>query len=1160
MPLGEEVMDHGRHIPADVEPEALSIKNLFETGCLSRCETRRTHPGQTKVFKAHIIRLLSSTTMHWTRQKTTLLALSCLQATHLIMGQTKPPLRLLPEANPDELEAMPTHESAMSSQAHPGAGTSDQIDVQRDGTGQQITKNKNKEKKQPSGTAADFITKTEVKEEHHLTLEEEFNTLREQLLIFQGKVVEQNSHTTFWGEATNALDVRKLLSTKIDIPKDFELQIKELQNIHKLIPNSNRDRLFKLTDNEVVIEPLAEPIVPPVPLEPVVPSSLFESLMQRGRSLFTWPKDTSSEADTVGSRTPVEAQTIVQDSEVSDPKATETFVKTTSPEYVLESGVLTGDTLGIVRRMASWDWLEKLNTLLHKILPIEDVVKLMEFKTGNFEALLLQHFVFRTVELLFKHSLIPQEHVVRLLESRDTVRLAAAAVSDFRFRPRLSDLNFGDCFQGFVFSKEFNILVIEGIKKIDPIPSMPELVYFYHRFQPNSRGKSSAIGGTENTNIHRVELGDNDDQLRRRPTPSEDSDIKLACPQGERTRRQVSAAVNGEAGAIWISDTRPLLGEGTSQQNGAGTNPEAHATQLPEAGLAQTEERRQKIDGGLESNGKTGTMGKLLLTRKDGFDALRGQLVIFKQVAIRKNSMRNIYREVDDWWEFCTRFKEKKKLLRDIQKLQSIHRLLPASERDRLFKLSDQEVVLAPLKPAEPLEALDPKSMLKKDKQRLEEIHTRKKTPSSSFNLVMARKPVGDLKTSRVPRDSHHGAEESSTTISFHLEPGKLTGDVLDNVRKSVTSDWLEKLNVLLHKIIPAKRGVRIIATNTGNLEALLLQHFVFRTVELIHKNGLVSSEQVLKFLEVPDTMLVAAAMVYEWTFLLPLGRNGYRGCFTSFNFSEDFTNIIKQDLDEDFEELEQRAPTMEEELDSLQQQVAMFKKTTAQKNSILIALLEGKGWKVSYDQYREGNKLTKVAGELQLILNTLPTSKEDRLFKLIDKGIELSPLEPKKSVRNQLWRGILKRITTLKSWYETQHLGSETTASDHRSAKALSTSNSPTNPEAGKLRGNELDLVMDWVTWGWLDKLAELLHETISIEAANEIIRTGDRKPEALLLHQFIFRTVEYLHKHELIPLSHLSAFLATKDTVQFAGINVFRSWKFILNLSHWYWNFTGF
>ncbi|KAI9604656.1 hypothetical protein KEM48_002411 [Puccinia striiformis f. sp. tritici PST-130] len=265
-------------------------------------------------------------------------------------------------------------------------------------------------------------------------------------------------------------------------------------------------------------------------------------------------------------------------------------------------------------------------------------------------------------------------------------------------------------------------------------------------------------------------------------------------------------------------------------------------------------------------------------------------------------------------------------------------------------------------------------------------------------------------------------------------------------------------------------------------------------------------------------------------------------------------------DLDEDFEELEQRAPTMEEELDSLQQQVAMFKKTTAQKNSILIALLEGKGWKVSYDQYREGNKLTKVAGELQLILNTLPTSKEDRLFKLIDKGIELSPLEPKKSVRNQLWRGILKRITTLKSWYETQHLGSETTASDHRSAKALSTSNSPTNPEAGKLRGNELDLVMDWVTWGWLDKLAELLHETISIEAANEIIRTGDRKPEALLLHQFIFRTVEYLHKHELIPLSHLSAFLATKDTVQFAGINVFRSWKFILNLSHWYWNFTGF
>ncbi|KAI9602883.1 hypothetical protein H4Q26_002190 [Puccinia striiformis f. sp. tritici PST-130] len=128
--------------------------------------------------------------------------------------------------------------------------------------------------------------------------------------------------------------------------------------------------------------------------------------------------------------------------------------------------------------------------------------------------------------------------------------------------------------------------------------------------QLNSRGKSSAIGGAENKDIHPVELGDNNDQLRRRPIGSEDADNRLACPQGERTRRQVSAAVSGKAGALWISDNRPMQGEGTSQQNGAGTNAAAHATQLPETGLAQTEERRQKIDGGLESNGKTGTMGK----------------------------------------------------------------------------------------------------------------------------------------------------------------------------------------------------------------------------------------------------------------------------------------------------------------------------------------------------------------------------------------------------------------------------------------------------------------------------------------------------------------------------------------------------------------------
>ncbi|KAH9463287.1 hypothetical protein Pst134EA_015371 [Puccinia striiformis f. sp. tritici] len=155
-------------------------------------------------------------------------------------------------------------------------------------------------------------------------------------------------------------------------------------------------------------------------------------------------------------------------------------------------------------------------------------------------------------------------------------------------------------------------------------------------------------------------------------------------------------------------------------------------------------------------------------------------------------------------------------------------------------------------------------------------------------------KTDGDLTKKSYPASRESLARISSPT---YMEPGKLTGDVLDEVRERVTWDWLKKLNEFLHKIIPLKNGFRIIPTNAGNLEALLLQHFVFRTVELIHKHGFISSQQVNKFIELPDTTLVAAAMVYEWRFLIPLGRNGYRACFTDFNLSEDFTLLLTKGI-----------------------------------------------------------------------------------------------------------------------------------------------------------------------------------------------------------------------------------------------------------------------
>ncbi|KAI9602888.1 hypothetical protein H4Q26_002195 [Puccinia striiformis f. sp. tritici PST-130] len=402
-------------------------------------------------------------------------------------------------------------------------------------------------------------------------------------------------------------------------------------------------------------------------------------------------------------------------------------------------------------------------------------------------------------------------------------------------------------------------------------------------------------GTGKHPDILPVELGDRQHEFRDRSATPNNVDFELA--QGEGTSRQIEKFRTGhEVDAPGSSDTQSVQGEETNQEIETASNREANAPRIQQIGLAQTAERHQQNDDGFESNGKTEVSGKPVtksgiglagsekspFTRKDEFDTIRDQLAIFRQAAIRKNSRRNLLREARGWRDFMRRLTERKKLLVDIEELKCILKLLPASERDRLFKLLDKEVVLGPLEPVEPLGLTN---IPDNDEQgKLE-------SASTSRNIG---KTDGDLTKKSYPASRESLARISSPT---YMEPGKLTGDVLDEVRERVTWDWLKKLNEFLHKIIPLKNGFRIIPTNAGNLEALLLQHFVFRTVELIHKHGFISSQQVNKFIELPDTTLVAAAMVYEWRFLIPLGRNGYRACFTDFNLSEDFTLLLTKGI-----------------------------------------------------------------------------------------------------------------------------------------------------------------------------------------------------------------------------------------------------------------------
>ncbi|KNE99867.1 hypothetical protein PSTG_06957 [Puccinia striiformis f. sp. tritici PST-78] len=399
--------------------------------------------------------------------------------------------------------------------------------------------------------------------------------------------------------------------------------------------------------------------------------------------------------------------------------------------------------------------------------------------------------------------------------------------------------------------------------------------------QPDLSSGFGAMAQGKHPDILPVELGDRQHEFRDRPATPDNVDFELA--QGEGTSRQIEKFRTGhEVDAPGSSDTQSVQGEETNQEIETASNQEANAPRIQQIGLAQTAERHQQNDDGVESDGKTEVSGKRPFTRKDEFDTIRDQLAIFRQAAIRKNSRRNLLREARGWRDFMRRLTERKKLLVDIEELKCILKLLPASERDRLFKLLDKEVVLGPLEPVEPLGLTNRPD---NDEQgKLE-------SASTSRNIG---KTDGDLTKKSYPASRESLARISSPT---YMEPGKLTGDVLDEVRERVTWDWLKKLNEFLHKIIPLKNGFRIIPTNAGNLEALLLQHFVFRTVELIHKHGFISSQQVNKFIELPDTTLVAAAMVYEWRFLIPLGRNGYRACFTDFNLSEDFTLLLTKGI-----------------------------------------------------------------------------------------------------------------------------------------------------------------------------------------------------------------------------------------------------------------------
>ncbi|KAA1074883.1 hypothetical protein PGT21_023996 [Puccinia graminis f. sp. tritici] len=270
---------------------------------------------------------------------------------------------------------------------------------------------------------------------------------------------------------------------------------------------------------------------------------------------------------------------------------------------------------------------------------------------------------------------------------------------------------------------------------------------------------------------------------------------------------------------------------------------------------------------------------------------------------------------------------------------------------------------------------------------------------------------------------------------------------------------------------------------------------------------------------------------------------------------------------------------TLEYQSMHFQKELAGFKDEIVQRNNVIIqqptSAYRTKAININFH-------LIENVTELQAIHSLMPTSARDRLFKLFDKGVVLRPLQPSNIIpsgsariklvgsRTKVGRKAHKKIKHVSyrrtiteprmadylverevNGREPSDLDNPINSSSRASGGVGSRSLIPLQP--GELRGDVLDVVMDMVTWGWLERLNALLHKIMPLESALKLIRvnTGDSifthvdLFEHLLLQQCVFRTVELTYIYRLIPLAHLKRFLQFKDTLRLASINLYESWK---------------
>ncbi|KAI7962902.1 hypothetical protein MJO28_000996 [Puccinia striiformis f. sp. tritici] len=330
---------------------------------------------------------------------------------------------------------------------------------------------------------------------------------------------------------------------------------------------------------------------------------------------------------------------------------------------------------------------------------------------------------------------------------------------------------------------------------------------------------------------------------------------------------------------------------------------------------------RMAEDAGTRKQSRGGESSKGKLKWVDEFELLQTQLAIFEATVLQSGYIT-----------------DKDTLLSDIQKLKIIQSTMPTTaEHVLLLKVGDRRIGLGPLEEKTMLKTsaqagkpIDKPIDMKKDptfnlhlhllqildginlaaNEMTERWHTFWRTLSSDLNQMRPRTPaveVGKLKEVSVASNPASGKTITNHQAPIPLEP-ELWGDVLDEVRRKAARGWSEPLNVLLHEIMPLESALEVAKASkgpvaewseySGHYPALLLQQFVFRTVELIHKHEFITTEDLKEFLKVNDTVRLAVINLFESYKILWHLWGWYHECFHDFRYSKLFVNLVNEGIE----------------------------------------------------------------------------------------------------------------------------------------------------------------------------------------------------------------------------------------------------------------------